>query len=75
MKLDASLELFIDSIYALFEIRNINREIALVAARLPANFPSDPADRLIAATAMVDGVPLLTADKNILRSRAVKTIW
>jgi len=35
----------------------------------------DPMDRIITATAMVEGVPLVTADRNIRRSRLVKTIW
>jgi predicted nucleic acid-binding protein len=37
---------------------------------LPAAYPKDPADRIIAATAMVEGLPLLTADREIRRSRA-----
>ena len=37
--------------------------------------PSDPFDRIIAATAIVEGIPLLTADKNIRRSRALRTLW
>jgi PIN domain nuclease of toxin-antitoxin system len=49
--------------------------ISLTAAQLPDHFPGDPADRLIAATAIVEGLSLITADRNIRRSRMVKTIW
>ena len=35
----------------------------------------DPADCLIGATALVEGLSLVTADKEILKSRAVPTIW
>jgi len=50
-------------------------ESSLLAAQFPAKFPSDPMDRLIAATAIIEGAPLITADRNIRRSRVVKTIW
>ena len=49
--------------------------IAITATQLPPTFPSDPFDRIIAATAIVEGIPLLTADKNIRRSRALRTLW
>jgi PIN domain nuclease of toxin-antitoxin system len=42
---------------------------------LPASYPKDPADRIIGATALVEGLSLLTADREIRRSRAVQTIW
>jgi len=35
------------------------------------DFRSDPADELIAATSIVENIPLLTRDKSILRSRIV----
>jgi len=42
---------------------------------LPSSFPKDPADRLIAATAMVEGAPLVTADEQIRQAKVVQTIW
>ncbi|KXK07148.1 MAG: PilT protein domain-containing protein [Acidobacteria bacterium OLB17] len=35
------------------------------------DFRSDPADELIAATSVVEGIPLLTRDRKILRSKMV----
>lgn len=35
------------------------------------DFRSDPADELIAATSIVEGIPLLTRDRKILKSRLV----
>ena len=58
-----------------FIIRSMGPVIALTAAQLPASFPGDPFDRIIAATAIVEGLPLVTADRNIRRSRAVRTLW
>lgn len=58
-----------------FIVRPLTPQIALAAAQLPVSFPSDPFDRIIAATAIVERIPLLTVDQNIRRSRALRTIW
>ena len=39
--------------------------IADAAVNLPASFPADPADRLIYATAVEHGLPLITKDRAI----------
>lgn len=44
----------------------IDRKIAVESSQLPAGLSGDPCDRLIAATARTLGLPLLTADRNIL---------
>ena len=51
----------------------ITPEIAAASASLPIH--GDPADRLIVATAMQSACPLVTADENIQKARAVETIW
>ena len=53
----------------------LSAEIAALTAYLPANFPSDPADRIIAATAQAEGIPLVTADQRIQACPLLKTIW
>jgi PIN domain nuclease of toxin-antitoxin system len=47
----------------------INLEIARRSAQL--DFSSDPADEIIAATSIVEDIPLLTRDRRILKSRIV----
>jgi PIN domain nuclease of toxin-antitoxin system len=53
----------------------ITRNIALQAFELPEEFPNDPVDRVLGATALVEDIPLVTADRQIRKSRAVPTIW
>lgn len=40
--------------------------ISIESANLPGDFHGDPADRIIAATALHENLTLVTADKNIL---------
>lgn len=43
--------------------------IATTAVNLPLSFPGDPADRLIYATAVEHGWPLITKDERLLEHR------
>lgn len=47
-------------------LAEITADVACGCAELPADFHGDPADRLIAATARVEGMTLLTHDKALL---------
>lgn len=49
--------------------------VAIKAAELPANFPGDPADRLIAATAILESALLITKDERMQASAVVRTAW
>jgi PIN domain nuclease of toxin-antitoxin system len=74
IRLDISLESFLREVEARF-ILPISGRACVRALGLPATYPKDPADRIIGATALVEGLPLLTADRGIRRSRALHTIW
>ncbi|HKS73209.1 MAG TPA: type II toxin-antitoxin system VapC family toxin [Terriglobales bacterium] len=56
-------------------IRPITPQIATLAAQFPHEYPHDPADRLIGATARAEGIALVTRDDRIRNSPLVKTIW
>lgn len=53
---------------------DVTHEIAWEAYNLPGKFHSDPADRVLVATARLDGFTLVTADELILRYEHVKTV-
>lgn len=68
-------EAFLSEVEHRFVILPITASIALQALELPAGYPKDPADRIIGATALIEDIPLITADAQIRKSRAVPTIW
>jgi PIN domain nuclease of toxin-antitoxin system len=73
--LNISIESFLQEVEARFLVLPISRRACLRALSLPTMYPRDPADRIIGATALVEGLPLLTSDREIRRSNAVHTIW
>ncbi|MGA2538668.1 MAG: type II toxin-antitoxin system VapC family toxin [Terracidiphilus sp.] len=66
---------FLDRLRSAFDLRPITEEIAFAAAAIPERFHGDPLDRIIAATAKVDDLVLLTADSGIRRAGVCKTLW
>jgi PIN domain nuclease of toxin-antitoxin system len=56
-------------------IKPITPEIATLAAQFPDDYPHDPADRLIGATARAEGLALVTRNEGIRKSPLLKTIW
>jgi PIN domain nuclease of toxin-antitoxin system len=53
----------------------VTNSIAVKSVNLPLPLHPDPADRIIIATALSVGAPLVTKDKKLLGYAPVKTIW
>jgi PIN domain nuclease of toxin-antitoxin system len=75
VRLNISLETFLVEVESRFVVLPISARICARAMALPQTFPHDPADRIICATAVVEGMALVTADRQIRRSRIVPNIW
>ena len=75
IRLDISLESFLQEVEARFVVLPINGRACVRAIGLPESYPRDPADRIIGATALIEGMSLLTADLEIRRSKALQVIW
>jgi PIN domain nuclease of toxin-antitoxin system len=73
--LDISLESFLQEVESRFVVLPMSGKVCARATGLPEIYPKDQADRIIGATALVAGLPLLTADPQIRRSKAVQTFW
>ena len=70
-----SVESFVRQCASKMTVLPITPEIAALAAGFPDSYPKDPQDRLIGATALAEGVELVTHDKSIRRSGLVPVIW
>ena len=58
-----------------YRIEPLTVEIAERAGQFGDAFPGDPADRMIAATALLHGLPLVTHDEKLRGIEYLKTIW
>lgn len=75
VEIKISSESFLQSIASRFVLKHINVDIALLSSRFSDPYPGDPMDRIIGATALSEGLPLVTADERIRRSGQLQTIW
>ena len=77
LDIDVSYIEFINLIKASNKLifRGISPEIAELSTNLPSEINQDPADRIICATSIVTNTELVTADKNLIKSPLVRTIW
>jgi PIN domain nuclease of toxin-antitoxin system len=63
---------YIESVFIVLPITGAIAERSVLFAK---GFPPDPSDRIIAATAFVHGVKLVTKDKRIRISKQVDCVW
>lgn len=77
LRFNVSASQWLDHVRRLSEyvIEPITDDIAERAGQFGDGFPGDPADRIIAATALLRGVPLVTHDSNLNGFEHLKTIW
>lgn len=68
---EASVQLLIEGVI----VKPLTAEIAALATQFPDDYPRDPADRLIGATARAEGLSLVTRDEKIRCSPLLRTIW
>ncbi|MEY2607215.1 MAG: hypothetical protein QOH31_5059, partial [Verrucomicrobiota bacterium] len=75
LNITGTVEAFVEQIVSRTAIRPISVKIAVLANQLPANYSGDPCDRLIGATALAEGIALITKDSKIRARKEIKTIW
>ena len=69
------LESFLRQCASRMTVLSTTAEIAARAVSLPDSYPKGPQDRLIGATALAEGMDLVTRDRLIKKSGAFPVIW
>jgi len=75
LEISGTVEAFVEKISSRTSIRPITVKVAVLANQLPADYSGDPCDRLIGATALAEGIALVTKDVRIRACKQIKTIW
>jgi len=77
LRLDREVRLWVRQALALprVELLLLDEDIAVLAGQLGRELPGDPADRLIAATAIQLRAELVTKDRVLRACKALRTIW
>lgn len=77
IKVQGSTEKFLESLCQSpgLTLLEITPEVAALAFQFPPDFPRDPADRLIGATARAHGIPVVTKDQPMQDCRLLDTVW
>jgi PIN domain nuclease of toxin-antitoxin system len=65
---DVSVDSFVKKCASYVQIFPITPEIAVRSVQFPKSYPNDPQDRITGATAIIEGLRLLTSDKLIVKS-------
>jgi PIN domain nuclease of toxin-antitoxin system len=68
-------EAFLEEISSRTSVFHITPRIAVLANQFAPTYSSDPSDRLIGATALAEGIALVTKDRTIRNCKQIKTIW
>ena len=71
LEIDVSVESFVRRCAEYVQVLPITPEIAVHSVQFPDSYPKDPQDRIIGATAIVEGMRLLTHDTRIIDSGLV----
>lgn len=71
IEIDVSVQSFVKKCASYVQVLPITQEIAVRSVQFPKTYPKDPQGRIIGATAIVEGIRLLTNDKLIMGSGLV----
>jgi PIN domain nuclease of toxin-antitoxin system len=66
---------FVEEVTHRTAIRPITPRVAVLANQFPSTYSSDPCDRLIGATALAEGMVLVTKHQKIRDCKQIKAVW
>ncbi len=75
LAINGTVEVAVEEVSSRFAIRPISGKIAALASQFGPDYPKDPCDRLIGATALAEGMVLITSDARIRECKQLRTLW
>lgn len=75
IQVTGTVEAYVEGVSSRFAVLPITAKVAALAVQFPASYSNDPCDRLIGATALAEGMPLITKDTNMHNCKLLQTIW
>jgi PIN domain nuclease of toxin-antitoxin system len=75
LQVTETVESYLEEVSSLVAIRPITIKVAALANQFPADYSSDPCDRLIGATALAEGMVLITKEVKIRGCKQLQTLW
>lgn len=70
-----TVEAYLEEVSSRVAVRPITTKVAALANLFSTEYSSDPCDRIIGATALAEGIALVTKDEKIRDCKQIQTIW
>ena len=75
LQLTGTVEAYLEEVSSRVAVLPITTKVAALANLFSTDYSSDPCDRIIGATALAEGVALITKDEKIRGCEQIQTIW
>jgi|SRR5450755_2125313 PIN domain nuclease of toxin-antitoxin system len=75
VRASGTIEGSVEEVASRFAVRPITAKIAALASQFGSDYPKDPCDRLIGATALAEGMLLITSDTRLHECKQLRTLW
>jgi PIN domain nuclease of toxin-antitoxin system len=75
LRLTGTVEAYLEAISSRVAVLPITTKVAALANQFSTDYSNDPCDRLIGATALAEGIVLVTKDARIRDCKQIQTLW
>ena len=75
LQLTGTVEAYLEEVSSRVAVLPITTKVAALANLFSTDYSSDPCDRIIGATALAEGITLVTKDEKIRDCKQIQTVW
>jgi PIN domain nuclease of toxin-antitoxin system len=70
-----TVEAYLEEVSSRVAVLPLTTKVAALANLFSTDYSSDPCDRIIGATALAEGIALVTKDEKIRDCKQIQTVW